>query len=95
MYFLVNDITINNLKTDSTVHKLFNSYFINVIERRLTVSFWDPRSSVQTLTCIHLYGAYVPIYICAPSLVALSEWNIEINNAVPWRACVHRVVVIF
>ena len=31
-YFLVNDITINNLKPDSTVHKLFNSPFFNVIE---------------------------------------------------------------
>ena len=29
-YFLVNDITINNLKPDSTVHKLFNSPFFNV-----------------------------------------------------------------
>ena len=31
-YFLVNDITINNLKTDSTVHKRFNSHFFNDIE---------------------------------------------------------------
>ena len=32
MYFLVNYIKINNLKTDSTVHKLFNSHTFNVIE---------------------------------------------------------------
>ena len=32
MYFLVNYIKINNLKTDSTVHKLFNSHIFNVIE---------------------------------------------------------------
>ena len=32
MYFLVNYIKINNLKIDSTVHKLFNSHIFNVIE---------------------------------------------------------------
>ena len=47
---------------------------------------------MQTLICTFVWGIRANVHTCAPSLVALSNGNID---AVPWRACVHRVVVIF